>query len=52
MASCSGNFRKVSKKADLVKSFLINWKKDSATGVCYLGKFLKMDDFWQLILNS
>ena len=32
----------------LYKSLKFYLKRDSTTGVSYLGKDLKMDDFWQL----
>ena len=46
---CSGNFPKVSKDTPLVIFFKVEsevlLKKDSTTGVSYLGKYFKMDDF-------
>ena len=32
----------------LYKSLKFYLKRDSTTGVSYLGKYLKMDDFWHL----
>ena len=57
MPRCSGNFRKISKKTLLVESFWIRdpemlLKEGLTTDVSYLGKLLKMNDFWQLLLNS
>ena len=46
---CSGNFPKVSKDTPLVIFFKVEsevlLKKDPTTGVSYLGKYFKMDDF-------
>ena len=51
---CSGNFPKVSKDTFFYMVIFFKresevlLKKDLTTGVSYLGKYFKMDDFWQL----